>query len=1363
MAEAEKHVEKQTIGLTSHHLIGFRKSASGSVHFLSDDSFTYVSGRYGCIYEDDTRTVTLMNGSSKNIRTGSIAVSANGQRIALLEIPEFSVAHAHYHSTVASTSTSSSSSPPPPPPLSGAATFSGAVMDAETPQQIRSSGSDGISGSQEAPMIRVYSKIKELKRVRALPIPSGYYRIPEMCFSKDGNFLYALCTSQTETCMATWQLDRAKLVHQELVPADQCRISVRKSGAETEILTSGQQISCLWRATMDGLKQFPLTSSSQIAGRIVSHSFFGEDLVVIGIDSGKSVVYRGTECVGTFVIPPESGTVARLSCLKAYARGLIVATEMGFVHVFELSAESTFVRYKSFWIPSKEAVLSVDYSPSQEWMSCVTEHSNVYRFPLSNVDLLQEDSSSFRLLPFNLHSGAISDISAATQKPLLITISSQERGMRIYDFVNRKIEVTRQFSFEEPVCCAIHPLGYLAIVGFPTKIVIFNVLISDAVPFHEIPIRNPRMIKFSNGGQSFGVSCANSIYVFSTLTLAWIHHFRGHSGTVKSFCWDPNDSRMVSVGFEGAVYEWNLAANKRSDDENYTKGCEYLDVVCQTGKDGSFTSAICSGSDGRIKLIEKGVIKTQLQLPRDLEVRKMKWLSAGQTLIAGTSKGTLRLYSLPFDLSQPAGEDMDEAPVYAAIHYAELPVDVSAVTSLALSFDEQYLFVGTADACFYTFDVTVMQGSRPLPRKLFDYKIFSKVAMIDMESMEEKTAQISQLTEEIDRRESDHNMKLKTTIESFQKELREVVDRAVREKEDLQQHLDDVNLERVTQVSRLEKELQSTHKSSASTIEDMVQAYERKLRDANAKLNEAKEEKDDLRVAFEDRIEALQKRQQEELENVQLEARYQTNVVEDQKSQLEQELEAVKDEYNEILRQERTEYESQAEETALKVQSLEQSKAENATTIKAQSLISKRKADALKDEIGKVSAEKDAKEVQINLLKVTIKDLQTKNSLLAEEVETRDQVIVSKEKRIMELKKQTTELEKLRYVLSYKFQELKKEIGPKEEQVQELANRIREMDDELERLGIDKEALKQSIDLKTSKVETLLKDISCFRAVAEERRKAFEHLKERIAECLMSYEDPRVILKKVKQLVEDSVNLVAQKRQEEAQERNALFEAERQRSFVAGKLDQLSTLVEKNKSRSSSDLQKRLNENAALLKEVNDLRHEKHDLNNKITQLQTQLHNTQSQLRLAENHSSPPSSVSASIFPPASSTGSRPQSSSRVSSSAGTVFGGLRTMAGTPETTFEQSRPNTSSSQRLVRGSNIRALKDGGYVLDKLRIAEMLKVMEMNNLEITRQREEIDMLRAQLSGVTSSAMAEYEESVRVAPATPGKKKSVLNS
>ncbi len=55
-------------------------------------------------------------------------------------------------------------------------------------------------------------------------------------------------------------------------------------------------------------------------------------------------------------------------------------------------------------------------------------------------------------------------------------------------------------------------------------------------------------------------------------------NLRGHNGKVRALFWSQDDTRLISAGVDGAVYEWRLKDLKR-DKENVLKGCNYATVL----------------------------------------------------------------------------------------------------------------------------------------------------------------------------------------------------------------------------------------------------------------------------------------------------------------------------------------------------------------------------------------------------------------------------------------------------------------------------------------------------------------------------------------------------------------------------------------------------------------------------------------------------------------------------------------------------------------------------------------------------------------------------------------------------------------
>jgi WD40 repeat protein len=68
---------------------------------------------------------------------------------------------------------------------------------------------------------------------------------------------------------------------------------------------------------------------------------------------------------------------------------------------------------------------------------------------------------------------------------------------------------------------------------------------------------------------------------------------------VRSIWWEADDSRLVTAGMDGAVYEWRLS-DLRRDKEAVLKGCAYTAVVASP--DGK--TLVATGSDRKLKELE---------------------------------------------------------------------------------------------------------------------------------------------------------------------------------------------------------------------------------------------------------------------------------------------------------------------------------------------------------------------------------------------------------------------------------------------------------------------------------------------------------------------------------------------------------------------------------------------------------------------------------------------------------------------------------------------------------------------------------------------------------------------------------------
>lgn len=140
--------------------------------------------------------------------------------------------------------------------------------------------------------------------------------------------------------------------------------------------------------------------------------------------------------------------------------------------------------------------------------------------------------------------------------PLVVTCSS-DRSVRVWNYLEGNSELVKYFS-DEAHSVAIHPSGLYILVGFTDKLRLMNLLIDDIRPFREFTIRSCRECRFSNGGQYFAAVHANTVQIYSTWTFENLGNLKGHNAKVRAIHWTPDDSRIITAGVDGAIYDWAL-------------------------------------------------------------------------------------------------------------------------------------------------------------------------------------------------------------------------------------------------------------------------------------------------------------------------------------------------------------------------------------------------------------------------------------------------------------------------------------------------------------------------------------------------------------------------------------------------------------------------------------------------------------------------------------------------------------------------------------------------------------------------------------------------------------------------------------
>jgi hypothetical protein len=276
------------------------------------------------------------------------------------------------------------------------------------------------------------------------------------------------------------------------------------------------------------------------------------------------------------------------------------------------------------------------------------------------------------------------------------------------------------------------------------------------------------------------------------------------------------------------------------------------------------------------------------------------------------------------------------------------------------------------------------------------------------------------------------------------------------------------------------------------------------------------------------------------------------------------------------------------EETSKFDQKLKKEKADT-LSLKDRNAILKRKFGALKDEImEKVDLLQQHTGKQQRLY-AEITSLEKDITSHLKEIKERDSTIDDKTARISDLRKKNQELEQFKCVLVYKITELKRKIRPREQVRQQKCEQISQMEKELKEYEI--KAAKDILSLKQLQLRSngMEKEITLRvedRVAVDSRLRKF---KAELSE-VYSIEEPKALKNAVVQLYQRHVTSQLHTKAQRAADDHKDYH--RQRKYLEHSVDSLNDKLEKDMHVHKKENVRIMQENIALISEINELRRE---------------------------------------------------------------------------------------------------------------------------------------------------------------------------
>ncbi|XP_014667325.1 PREDICTED: cilia- and flagella-associated protein 57-like isoform X2 [Priapulus caudatus] len=1004
-----------------------------------------------------------------------------------------------------------------------------------------------IAEKGERPTITIYDLITLRKRKILNCLDVQGQECVSLAFSHDSKFLIAQCNHPDWT-LVLWQWEKARVLgsiktskSDSMSPVHQVAFSPFDN---THIVVVGEGIFKLYKFTEGNIKQCHQAKASELQNFTALH-WSPEDRIIVGTDNGRVMLFEeGEHKADYYIYKPGTNTkkdndkhehitseshqgsipanMYKVTSIATYSKGTRIACAcgQGTVHLFERGTETKtfFKKTKEIKVPERslvaegtedaELILTLAISPSEETLVASTDRNQIFSMTLSSADLgTHKEAVRFETASQLFHSNIISGLDVCIRKPWFATCS-MDKSIRIWNFETCSLELYKEFQ-EEVYSVAFHPSGLYILAGFSDKVRLMNLLIDDIRTFKEFMIRGCRECRFSNGGHLFVAVHGNVIQVYSTVTFENVANLKGHNGKVKVVIWTLDDSRIISCGWDGAVYSWDVSTGKRLG-ECVIKSCSY-NSVC-VAPDGFTTFAV--GSDQSIKEIALKSA-TESQVTHDVDSRgttltAVATAHSGRMLFSGSAQGTLQCM-----------KSTTQGNLAVPGEWQEHQAHSSQITRMAVTYDDQFLVTVSDDACIILWKVSEREG-RALMKRDKDI-IYSEEILITKSDLEEKNSLMSELKTRVEELKMENEYQLRLKDMNYNEKYKDMTDKFVLEMEEIKNKSKALELAKERQEARHGEQLQTIQESHATELEQLEAANNKKLMMEYEKYEELQARMHKLQEEFEVQLREAgvsKERACEELTEY-----YEAKLL-DKSQQLEQVHEESRQknkEYEETKRQIEEDADSEILDLKNKYERKLREEKEANLRLKGETGIMRKKFTSLQKEIDDHKAEITKLQTEQGKLLGVIRSLEKDIVGLHRQIQERDETIQDKEKRIYDLKKKNQELEKFKFVLDYKIKELKKQIEPRENEVKEMKEQIQAMEGELERFHKLNTQLDLNVTELRQKLRAVDRELSSERQTVQDLGAMMKRFRTDLHNCVGYIQEPKKLKECLKILYQKHV------------------------------------------------------------------------------------------------------------------------------------------------------------------------------------------------------------------------------------------------
>ncbi|XP_062412043.1 cilia- and flagella-associated protein 57 isoform X1 [Sardina pilchardus] len=1068
-----------------------------------------------------------------------------------------------------------------------------------------------VSERVEKGAITVYDLHHEQSRRRKV-LTGGELPVQEfvcMAFSPDSKFLIGQSGGPDWT-LFYWMWEKQKVlatVKTSTLNNNIYQVSFSPHD-NTHICVTGNGMFKLYRYSEGTLKQcnFPKLDSQNF----LSHAWMSEERVIAGTDTGRLLVFESGDMrwemkVGSKTsqevdrreksisdeeseLPPS---LPRVTAITAYSKGFVCSAGPGTVCLFEKTDDKdNYRKTREIWIPpdpysneprqaQQQEITGLCISPSEEGLCACTDHGQLYSITLASAEISKGEQAHFEFLSHSFHSKAITGMSICIRKPLIATCSL-DHSVRIWNYETNVLELRKEFQ-EESHSVALHPSGLYILVGFTDKLRLLNLLIDDIRPFKELTVRGCRECAFSHGGHMFAAVNGNIIHIYSSTTFENLLNLKGHNGKVRSVVWSMDDSRLVSCGMDGAVYEWNTLSSKR-ESESVLKSCSYNSVAVSA--DGKNIFAV--GTDRTLKEIQDCQVLREMSAD-EVIYTAIAMTRTGRAIFTGTSTGTIRVIKCPIPVQK---------------EWTEYQGHSCAITKMTVTFDDQYLLSVSEDGCLFIWKIIDKEG-RGLKR---DKDVsYAEEILITKSDLEEKNQVMTELKTRVEELKMENEYQLRLKDMNYNDKIKELSEKFIHEIESLKTKNQVLKTEMEKQDMGHRELLTEANERHSKEQQDFESTSNQRLMLEYEKYHELQLKCQRMQEDYEQQLQAVEQSKFQALDDLTFSYEAKLHEKELVLSQCQEESQRQVREFEETKKQIEEDGDLEIQSIRLKYEKTIKEEKELSQCLKGETGIMKKKFSSLQREIDERNLDIDRHKAELQKMQCVVRSLEKDINTHKKEIQERDETIQDKEKRIYDLKKKNQELEKFKFVLDYKIKELKKQIEPRENDIKEMREVITEMEAELDQFHKKKTQLDLTCNELKLKLKATEKEMSRELKRVKDVESLVHRFKTDLHHCVGFIQDPKRLKEVIRELYEryvqqsDVVDIVGV-------DADIQREYSRQREHLERNVASLKKKLSKDAEVHRSENNKIMKENVSLIREINDLRRE-------LRMVRSQLHDNECQ------------------------------------------------------------------------------------------------------------------------------------------------------